>query len=192
MDYSNISLADARRDYLAGSTTAMPIAGFLAWLGLACAAAALQDRLPSFLPFVAAAIPFPLALLIDRIRGVEGIKFGNRRNPVTQLFMQFIAVVALLTPFVIFAAREAQSIDMLILGMAILAGMVWVPHGWGADDPAGLRHFIMRALLCYAAYLTVPEPMRGAGVAGAAALTYVYAIVAMRKPSSVQRVSGRP
>ena len=65
--------------------------------------------------------------------------------------------------------------------MAILAGTVWVPHGWAADDPAGLRHFIMRAVLCYAAYLLVPETLRGAAVAAAAALTYLYAIAAMRK-----------
>ena len=37
-DYSTISLANARREYLATSTTAMPIGGFLAWTGLAIAA----------------------------------------------------------------------------------------------------------------------------------------------------------
>jgi hypothetical protein len=96
-----------------------------------------------------------------------------------------IFVVALLIPFVIIAVNETGSFDLLVLGLAILAGMVWVPHGWGADDPAGLRHFILRAVLCYAAYLLVPEPLRGAAIAGAAALTYVYAIAAMRKPSEV-------
>jgi hypothetical protein len=98
--------------------------------------------------------------------------------------MRFITVVGLLIPFVIIAARAADNLDILILGLAILAGMVWVPHGWGADDPAGFIHFVMRAVLCYAAYLFVPEAVRGAAIAGAAALTYVYAIVAMRKPSS--------
>ena len=34
-DYTSISLADARRDYLATSTTGMPIAGLIAWGGLA-------------------------------------------------------------------------------------------------------------------------------------------------------------
>jgi hypothetical protein len=78
------------------------------------------------------------------------------------------------------------DLDLLILGLAIFAGMIWVPHGWGADDPAGFVHFALRAALCYAAYLFAPEDLRGAAVAGAAALTYVYAIIAMRKPSSVR------
>jgi hypothetical protein len=45
----------------------------------------------------------------------------------------------------------------------------------------------MRAILCYAVYLLVPEEVRGAAIAAAAALTYVYAIAVMRKPSSVRR-----
>jgi hypothetical protein len=185
-DYSSISLADARRDYLATSTTAMPMGGFVAWAALAIAAYALGARLPYFAPFVAAAIPFPLALIIDRIRGEPGIRSDSRHNPVTQLFMRFISVVALLIPFVIIAARAANDIDLLILGLAILAGMVWVPHGWGADDPAGFIHFVLRAVLCYAAYLFAPEALRGAAIAGMAALTYVYAIIAMKKPKSVR------
>jgi hypothetical protein len=185
-DYSNISLADARRDYLATSTTAMPIGGFIAWSALAIAAYMLRDQLPSFMPFIAAAIPFPLAVLIDKVRDNPGIQADSRRNPVTQLFMRFITVVALLIPFVIIAAQAAGNLDLLILGLAVLAGMVWVPHGWGADDPAGFIHFVLRATLCYGAYLFVPHEVRGAAVAGAAALTYVYAIIAMKKPSAAR------
>jgi hypothetical protein len=186
MDYANISLAEARREYLATSTTSMPIGGLIAWAALAVAAYALGHRLPAFAPFVAAAVPFPLALIIDKLRGEPGIRPESRHNPVTQLFMRFITVVALLIPFVIIAAQAAGDPDLLILGLAILAGMVWVPHGWGADDPAGFIHFVIRAVLCYAAYLAAPEALRGAAIAGAAALTYGYAIVAMKKPSSAR------
>jgi hypothetical protein len=61
-DYSSISLADARRDYLATSTTAMPIGGFIAWSALAITAFLLGSQLPSFAPFIAAAIPFPFSI----------------------------------------------------------------------------------------------------------------------------------
>lgn len=185
-DYSTISLADARRDYLATSTTGMPIAGLIAWSALAIAAFLMGDRLPAYAAFFAAAMPFPLSLLIDKLRGEPGLRADSRHNPVTQLFMRFITVVALLIPFVILSAQAAQSLDLLILGLAILAGMVWVPHGWGADDPAGFIHFALRAILCYAAYLFAPEPFRSAAIAGAAALTYIYAIAAMKKPASVR------
>ena len=185
-DYKTISLAEARRDYLASSTTGMPIAGFIAWSALAIIAFVLGDTMPTWIPFVAAAIPFPLALLIDKLRGEPGIQAESRANPVTQLFMRFIFVVALLIPFVIIAATEAQNLDLLVLGLAILAGLVWVPHGWGADDPAGFIHFIIRAALCYAVYLFAPEAIRAAAIAAAAAATYIYAIAAMKKPASVR------
>jgi hypothetical protein len=185
-DYSTISLAHARREYLATCTTAMPIGGLLAWSSLAAAAFFLGDRLPTFAPFIAAAAPVPIALLIDKLRGELHYWGEGNDNPVGQLFMRFITVIALIIPFVIIATQAAGELDLLILGMAILSGMIWVPHGWGADDPAGFIHFVLRALLCYAAYLFAPEASRGAAVAAAAALTYVYAIVAMKKPLSVR------
>lgn len=185
-DYTTISLADARREYLATCTTAMPVGGFIAWTALAAAAYSFGDRLPSFVPFAAAAAPVPIALLIDKARGQLGIWAAGQGNPVSQLFMRFVTVVALIIPFVVIAAQAANNLDLLILGLGILAGLVWVPHDWGADDPAGLIHFGLRAVICYAAYLFAPEATRGAAIAGAAALTYVYAIVAMRKPSSVR------
>ncbi len=164
----------------------MPIGGLIAWTGLAIASYFLGNNLPSFLPFVAAAIPVPIAIVIDKLRGKLGIWTEDRQNPISQLFMRFIFVVALLIPFVVIAAQASNDLDILILGLAILAGLVWVPHGWGADDPAGFIHFAMRVVLCYAAYLVAPESIRGAAIAGAAALSYVYAIAAMKKPSSVQ------
>lgn len=186
IDYSTISLVDARREYLATSTIAMPIGGLIAWTALAIAAWVLGDRLPTFAPFVAAAIPVPIALLIDKARGKLGVWAEGNANPIAQLFMRFITVVGLLIPFVIIAAQAAGEVDLLILGLAILAGVVWVPHGWGADDPAGFIHFAIRAVLCYLTYLFTPEPIRGAAIAAAAALTYVYAIVAMKRPESAR------
>lgn len=184
-DFDRMTLADVRSAYLATSTTAMPIGGLIAWAGLASAMLWLGEALPHTAPFYVAALPFPLALLIDRVRGRPGISSDDRHNPVTRLFMQFIFVVALLIPFVIIAA--GGNTDLLVLGLAVFAGLVWVPHGWGADDPAGMRHFAMRTVLCYAAYLFAPDVLRGAAVAGMAALTYVYAIAAMRKPTSAVR-----
>ena len=185
-DYSKISLADARRDYLATSTTGMPLAGFIAWSALSLACFFMRDSLPAYAAFIAAAIPFPLSMLIDRLRGQPSISVSSSQNPVTRLFMQFISVVALLIPFVVISAQTAGDLDLLVLGLAILAGMIWVPHGWGADDPAGFIHFAMRAILCYTAFFLAPEGLKGAAIAGTAALTYVYAMISMRKPSSVR------
>ncbi|QQV75940.1 hypothetical protein H5J25_10045 [Sphingomonas aliaeris] len=186
-NYSTMPFADVRRDYLATSTTAMPAGGLIAWSILAVAAYAFGDALPYFAPFIAAAIPVPIAIAIDKFRGKLGLWREGNDNPIARLFMRFITVVGLLVPLVIIAARATGELDLLILGLAILSGVVWVPPGWGADDPAGFTHFVLRSVLCYAAYLIVPDDLRGAAIAGAAAVSYVYAIRAMRKPSSVQR-----
>ncbi|RJY09273.1 DUF7010 family protein [Aurantiacibacter aquimixticola] len=185
-DYDRMPLAEARRDYLANSTAAMPIGGLIAWGALAIAYALVPDGLPSFLPYVAAAIPVPIALAIDALRGELHYWRQGQDNPVSQLFMRFITVVAMLIPLVIIAATALQDVAFLVLGLAIFAGLVWVPHGWGADDTAGFVHFVIRAAGCYAAYLLTPQPYTAAAVAGVAALTYVYAIIAMKKPASVR------
>jgi len=182
----DMSLAGLRRGYLADSTTGMPIGGLISWAALAVASWRLGDAMPVWVAFTAAAAPFPLSIVIDKLRGAAGLTTQSNKNPLTQLFMQFIFVIMLLIPFVVFAAQAARSIELLILGLAIFAGMIWVPHGWAANDRAGMIHFILRALLCYAAYLVAPEPHKAAAIAGAAALTYVYAILAMKKPGDAR------
>lgn len=185
-DKSNQTLAELQREYLAGCTTGMPIGGLIAWAALAAVSWQMGDAMPAWVAFTAAAAPFPLSIIIDKLRGAPTLLTASTKSPLDQLFMRFIFVVALIIPFVIFAAQATQSIELLILGLAILAGMTWVIHGWCADDRAGLIHFILRAVLCYAAYLFAPEPHKAAAIAGAAALTYVYAIWAMKKPGDVR------
>ena len=185
-DMRNQPLADLQRDYLRSSTTGMPIAGFIAWAALAVAAFLMGSAMPAWFAFIAAAAPVPLSIVIDKLRGAPGLSTQSSRKPLTQLFMRFIFVIALLIPFVIFAVQASRSLDLLVLGLAVFAGMMWVPHGWAADDRAGMIHFVARALLCYDAYLLVPGPYPAAAIAGAAALTYIYAIAAMKKPGDAQ------
>lgn len=185
-DYDTMTLATARRDYLASSTTALPLGGFICWTFFMLAALFLGPDLPVYAPYMAAAAPVPIALLIDKMRGELGFWAKGRDNPISQLFMRFIFVVGLFFPFVIIAAKAAADAHMLTLGVAILAGLVWVPHGWGADDKSGFIHFVVRTCACYAAYLLAPDEMKTAAIAGVVALAYIYAMVAMKKPASAR------
>ena len=185
-DYNVQPLVEVRRDYLANSTTALPLGGFICWTAFALAAFAFGTELPPFAPYVAAAAPVPLAMAIDKLRGDPGLRAESRKNPVTQLFMRFIFVVGLLLPFVIIAAKAAGDPHLLTLGVAILAGLVWVPHGWGADDQSGFIHFLLRTIACYAAYLLSPETLQTAAIAAAVAISYIYAVLAMKKPASAR------
>jgi len=72
--------------------------------------------------------------------------------------------------------------EIIVLGGAILMGLVWIPYGWAADDPVGLRHTIFRSLGCYAAYLFAPAPWRILAICGVVLLAYAYSFLFMRKP----------
>jgi hypothetical protein len=129
--------------------------------------------------YVMAAI-LPLAFGIEKLRGRN--PFVKDDNPVSTLFFQSILGIGLMFPLVIGAADAAGDPDIMVLGVAILAGIIWIPYGWGADDPVGLRHAIARAVGCYLAYWLAPEGLRAACICAVVALCYLYSLAAMRKP----------
>ena len=186
-DYSNRSLGELRQTYLRESSDAMPVAGFICWAALAALAWYLRDALPYWAILVAPAAPLPLSVLIDKLRGRPSVFEGDSGHPMTQLFMRFIAVIGVMIFFVIFAAQEAGSMAILALGVGLLSGAIWVPHGWSADDPAGLIQFLLRAVLCFAAYFLAPDALAVPAIAAAVAVSYIHAIVFMKKPKGLER-----
>lgn len=81
------------------------------------------------------------------------------------------------------AAESANDPTIMVLGVAILAGIIWIPYGWGANDPVGLRHAIARAVGCYLAYWFAPADLAPALICIVVALSYIYSLAAMRKPA---------
>ena len=185
-DYSNRSFAELRQSYLRDSSDAMPIAGFICWAVLAALAWYLRGALPYWAILVAPAAPLPLSALIDKLRGRPTVFEGDSGHPMTRLFMQFISVIGVMIFFVIFAAKEANSMAILALGVGLLSGAIWVPHGWSADDPAGLIQFLLRAALCFAAYFLAPATVAVSAIAAAVAVSYLHAIVFMKKPKDAE------
>ena len=167
-----------RGDFLATSTASMPIAGILFWAAAAGASRVLApQQLAYFVGFGSGAV-FPLGLVIDRLRGRPMLQ-GKSTNPVVKMFLQCLTIVALLWPLVIIAGADRPG--LIVLGGAILMGLVWVPYGWAADDPVGMRHAIARTILCYAAYLFVPVSFRSTVICGIVLLCYAYSFVTMRR-----------
>lgn len=156
----------------------MPIAGVIFWIAALVASRILAPQpLAYFVGFGSGAV-FPLGMIIDRIRGRKPV--GASENPVTQLFLQCLAAVALLWPLVIMAGSVSPG--LVVLGGAILMGIVWIPYGWCADDPAGFRHAVARSILCYLAYIFVPIEWRLSAVCTIPLFCYGYSLVAMKKP----------
>lgn len=181
-DYSNRSFGELRQSYLRQSSDAMPIAGFICWATLAALAWHLRDALPYWTILIAPAAPLPVSVLIDKLRRRPTLFEGDSGHPMSKLMMQFISVIGVMVFFVIFAAREAGSMTILALGAGLLSGAIWVPHGWSAEDSAGLTQFLLRSALCFAVYFLAPEALAVPAIAAAVAVSYIHAIVFAKKP----------
>jgi len=174
-------LAELRERFLATSTISMPIAGLIVWSAMGVAALFVPKALVGWMAVYVIAAILPLAFAIEWLRGRN--PFVKDDNPVSTLFYQSIIGIGLMFPLVIGAADAAGDPNIIVLGVAILAGIVWIPYGWGANDPVGLRHAIVRAVGCYLAYWFSPDHLRPTCICAVVALSYIYSLAAMRKPA---------
>lgn len=178
MDRSS-SLAELHADFRATGTKSMPIAGMVCWAALGIAALYLPEAtIGSFALYIMAGI-LPLAFLMDKLKGQN--LFSGSDNPLVSMFLLSIVGIAITVPAILFGAQESGEPDLIVLGMAILAGVIWIPYGWAAEDKVGTIHAVGRALGCYAAYQLVDEPLRASAICAVVVLSYVYSLLFMRK-----------
>jgi hypothetical protein len=157
----------------------MPIAGMICWGALGIAALFLSPSLVGSLALYIMAGILPLAFVLEKLRGRN--LFAGNGNPLDALFLSSIVAVGVMVPLLLIAAAAAKTPELVVLGMAILAGVIWIPYGWAADDPVGLRHVVGRSLGCYAAYAFTPPEYRAAVICAAVVLSYAYTLRFMRK-----------
>lgn len=175
------SLATLRADFLATSTMSMPLAGLICWTALGGAAYWLDPVTVGTLALYIMGAILPLAFALDRLRGRNPFA-GGTENPLTRLFMLSVLGIGLTVPIVLAGAQAAGEPLLVVLGMAILAGVIWIPYGWAAGDPVGVRHAVARALGCYVVWAVSPVALRATLVCGVVALAYIYSLAAMKKP----------
>lgn len=172
-------LIELHAAFRAGSTRSMPIAGMICWAALGLAALRISPIMAGTLALYIMAGILPLAVVLDKLKGRN--LFAADSNPLTRLFLTSIAGIAVTVPVILLGARGAGDPTLVVLGMAILAGVVWIPYGWAADDNTGLIHAITRALGSYAAFAFVPEPYRASAICFWVVVSYLYSLTFMRK-----------
>ena len=177
------SLKELRDHFLATSTQSMPIAGTIFWAIVAAAALYLPLTTVAYIVLFGSGMIFPFAIVIDKLTGKNKIRTENTANPILQLFLRSIIVIVLLWPMVIIGANAAQEPLFIVLGGAILMGIIWVPYGWGSDDPVGMQHAVGRAAGSYAAYLLAPDPYKASAIAVVVLLSYAWSFFRMRRPA---------
>lgn len=173
-------LRELRADFLRTSTQSMPLAGLIVWSALGIAAPMLSASMVGMLALYVMAMIMPLAFLLERMRGRN--LFAKNTNPLMTLFFASIAGIGVTVPVIVTGANLAHEPTLVVLGMGILAGVIWIPYGWAAGDPVGLRHAIARAVGCYAAYALAPTPYRAPAICAVVAVAYVYSLLFMKKP----------
>lgn len=175
------TLVSLRDDFLATSSISMPLAGLIVWSALGIAALFAPTALIGWMAIYVMAAILPLAFFIDKLRGRN--LFQRDDNPVSRLYVQSIVGIGLMFPLVIAAAGLAGQPVIMVLGVAILAGIIWIPYGWGTNDPTGLRHAIIRSVGCYLAFWLIPQPYKASAICTVVALSYAFSLVTMRKPA---------
>ncbi len=157
----------------------MPLAGMICWAALAVAALFITPRMTGTLALYIMCGILPLAFLLDRLKGKN--LFAKSDNPLVRLFLLSILSIGLTVPLVLVAASSAGNPLLVVLGMAILAGVIWIPYGWAADDKVGLIHAVGRGVGAYFAYAYVAEPYKATAICGVVVISYLYSFAFMKK-----------
>ena len=179
MSNADTSLSILKANFLSTSTQSMPFAGIIFWSTIGIAGFYLSLKILAIATAFGSGAIFPLAVLIDKLRGRNLIEQG-KDNPLTKMFLQSLCMVALLWPLVILGGMEKPV--FVVLGAAILTGIVWIPYGWAAEDPVGRHHAIARGVLCYLAYIFVLKPYKASAICAAVLFCYCYSLAKMRRP----------
>lgn len=174
-------LVDLQTNFLATSSTSMPIAGTIYWLIVGIAALFIPVNTVAFIVLIGSGMILPAGMLIDKLRGLNKRKPDSKGNPLLPMFLKGTAVVVLLWPLVIIAAQAAKDPNIIVLGGAVLMALVWIPYGSAADDPVGIQHAVARPVACYAAFLFAPDPYKAAAISAVVVLSYLYNFIFMKR-----------
>lgn len=179
MDHATATLAALRSDFRRTSSLEMPISGTILWSLAAIASLSLSDRAMATAVLFGSGMIFPFAILLGKLRG-RNIVAGGTANPLMKMFLQNLALIVLLWPFVIIAARGSDPL-LIVLGGGIIMGVIWISYGWAAGTMAGLWHAVGRSIACCAAYVLAPAPFKATAICVAVVLSYALTIPALAR-----------
>ena len=179
---ANASLKDLQADFLAGSSTSMPIVGTVYWFVVLVASLYLPINTVAYIVLIGSGMILPGGLLLDKVRGLNKTQRGDPKNPLLGMFIKGTAVVVLTWPLVITAAQIAEDPNIIILGGAVLMALVWIPYGSAGNDPVGMQHAVGRSIACYLAFWFAPAPYKAAAVSAVVVASYMFTFLRMKRP----------
>ena len=172
-------LSELHDEFREGSNNSMPIAGMVCWGALGAAGLFVSENMVGQGALYIMMAVMPLAYILERLRGRNLFSGGD--EPLTKLFLQSVGMLAIVIPVFVIAAQQASAPLLIVLGMAIVTGAIWIPFGWAADDPVGMRRAIAQAIGSYAAYALVPETYKASAICLVVVFGYIYVLIFMKK-----------
>ncbi len=134
---------------------AMPLAGTLAWLGVAVAGQLLAPRWHLLSVYVLTGVIAYLGMGLSKFTGEDFMAAANRRNRFNTLFMlcvgQALLAYAIAIPFALVRPESA----VFMVGM--LTGFMWLPSAWLMGHWIGAFHAVARTLLILLAWFVAPS-----------------------------------
>ena len=168
-------------DFVAASTTSMPIAGTIYWMIVSAASLFWHPENVALLVLIGSGMILPAGIFIDKLRGQGKMSTVGFTNPLQMMFIKGTAVVVLLWPLVIIAWKAAEDPNLVVLGGAVLMGLVWIPYGAAADDPVGMQHAVGRAVASYTAFLFAPDPYKATAISLVVIASYLFTVFRMKR-----------
>jgi len=167
---------------------AMPLAGTLAWIGIALAGQLLAPRWHLLSVYVLTGVIVYIGMGLSKLTGEDFMAKANKGNRFNQIFMlcvgQALLAYAIAIPFAVVKPESA----VFMVGM--LTGFMWLPSAWLIGHWIGAFHAIARSLLILLAWFLAPD----AGMVWVPAIVLVmYALTIFtleRRWAGLQPVSG--
>lgn len=133
---------------------AMPLAGMLAWAGVAIAGALLPLKSACVVLFMLTGCIAYLGMALSKLTGEHFMDKSRPKNRFDGLFMATVAQAVLVYAIALpFFALEPSSLPLTV---GILTGLMWLPFGWLVGHWVPMAHTVVRTLAIVAVWLAFP------------------------------------
>lgn len=150
-----LSLDAQRADFACRRFLAMPLAGMLAWAGVAACGALLPVGPAALALFIATGGIVYLGMFLSRFTGEHFLDRSRPKNTFDSLFFSTVAMALLAYGIALpFFRADPTSLP---LSVGILSGMMWLPVSWLIGHWIGIAHAVGRTVLVVVAWHAWPE-----------------------------------
>jgi hypothetical protein len=133
---------------------AMPLAGAIAWSGVAIAGALLPLKTACIVLFMLTGCIAYLGMALSRLTGENFMDKSRPKNRFDSLFMATVAQAVLVYSIALpFYALEPSSLPLTV---GILTGLMWLPFGWMVGHWVPMAHTVGRTLAIVAVWYAFP------------------------------------